>query len=60
MRTTLILTLQVTYEVDNENDLNELEDNLLEIASRASGEGWLTQDTDALVVVAVPSVERLL
>lgn len=59
MRLTLTLTLAVTYDVDGKTDVNDLENNLLAIAQRASREGWLTEDTNAMVVVADPTVEKL-
>lgn len=61
-RVTLELNLRVTYEIPddaNPDTMSDLEDNLLAIAQRASREGWLTQDTDAEVVVAAPHVEVL-
>ena len=58
MRATLTLTLQVTYDL-NGADVDDLEDNLLAIATLASREGWLTRNTDAEVVVAAPSVGRM-
>jgi hypothetical protein len=58
MRLTLTLHLQVTYETHGAVvDVRDLEDNLLAIATRASREGWLTEGTEATVVVADPSVE---
>jgi hypothetical protein len=54
-RITLRLTLDVTYDL-NDTKPGDLIDNLLDIPTRASREGWLTLDTDAEVVVADPQV----
>jgi hypothetical protein len=54
-RKTLSLTLDVTYEL-NDAHPGDLIDNLLALATRASAEGWLTEGTDAEVVVADPTV----
>lgn len=57
MRTTLTLTLAVTYEL-NGADVRDLEDNLLALAALANNNGWLADGTDAEVVIANPSVAR--
>lgn len=58
MRRTLRLTLYITYEVTSDDDIQTLRDNLLEIPGRLMPRPWLTEDTDATVVVIQPSVEE--
>lgn len=57
-RFTLRLTLDVTYEGPL-HERDELEDNLLAIASTAMREGQYTGDLESIVVIADPSVSSL-
>lgn len=58
-RVTLRLTLDVTYEVNDETEVQELRNNLLDLNSIAMRNGVYTDGTDAEVVIANPKVEEL-
>lgn len=57
-RITLRLTLDVTYEVNNTHT-DDLRDNLMDLATLGMREGLFTGESEAEVIMAMPSVEEL-
>lgn len=58
-RFTLRLTLDVTYDITDETDIQELRNNILDLPTMAMRHGILTDGTDAEVVVANPRLEQV-